>query len=83
MEALQPFVEIIHEPDYRIKVRPGMHLLSLKTDDYIHPIPMKDYMLDFERGFAFADFYGDGSPELLVAEFMAGQRHRTAYSSMK
>lgn len=80
VEALQPFVEVIHEPDYRIKVRPGMHLLRLKTDDYLHPIPMKDYSPDFERGFAFADFYGDGSPELLVAKFMAGQQHRTAYS---
>lgn len=80
IETLEPFVEVIDVPDYKIKVRPGMHLLRLKTDDYQHLIPMKDYALDFQRGFAFADFYGDGSPELLVAEIGAGARHRTAYS---
>lgn len=80
IKTLEPFVEVIDDPDYKIKVRPGMHLIRLKTDDYQHLIPMKDYALDFQRGFAFADFYGDGSPELLVAEIGAGARHRTAYS---
>ncbi len=79
--SLRPYVEQVIEPDYAERIHPGVHRVPLKTSDYSHPLPGEgEQTLQFERGFAFADLDHDGQLELFIAQFMAGQRMRTAYS---
>jgi hypothetical protein len=79
--SLRPYVEQVREPEYAERIHPGVHRVPLKTSDYSHALLGEGAQtLQFERGFAFADLDHDGQLELFIAQFMAGQRMRTAYS---
>jgi hypothetical protein len=79
--SLRPYVEQVAEPEYAERIHPGVHRVPLKTSDYSHALPGEGAQtLQFKRGFAFADLDHDGQLELFIAQFMAGQRMRNAYS---